>query len=78
VKEGLSITSTSKWSYEITFDRVADLRRGFGEFGGRRGLVENGGTNPKQGCYKLDGEWFEREAGRTGRQEGDVFNAPLA
>jgi len=40
--------------------------------------VENGGTNPKQGCYKLDGEWFEREAGRTGRQEGDVFNTPLA
>jgi len=35
VKEGLSITSTSKWSYEITFDRVADLGRGFGEFGGR-------------------------------------------
>ena len=78
MKEGLSITSTSKWSYEITFNRVADLRRGFGEFGGRQGLVENGGTNLKQGCYKLGGEWFKREADQTGRHEGDMFNAPLA
>jgi hypothetical protein len=40
VKESLSISSTSKWSYESTFDRVADLRRILGEFGRGRGLVE--------------------------------------
>lgn len=25
----------------------------------------------------VSGEWFERVAGRTGRQEGDAFNAPF-
>ena len=41
VEESLPITSTSKWSYKSTFDRVAGLRRRIlGEFGRGRGLVE--------------------------------------
>ena len=44
-------------------------------------IVLYGGANPKRRCYERDwavsGEWFERVAGRTGRQEGDAFNAPF-
>lgn len=40
VEESLPITSTPKWSYKGTFDRVAGLRRILGEFGRGSRLVE--------------------------------------
>jgi len=40
VEESLSVSSTSKWSYESTFDRVAELRRILGEFGRGRRILE--------------------------------------
>ena len=44
-------------------------------------IILYGGASPKRWCYERDwvvsGEWFERVAGRTGRQEGDAFNAPF-
>ena len=39
VKKSLSVSGTSKWSHERTFDRVADLRRILGEFGRGRRMV---------------------------------------